>query len=106
MSAPRIKDYKRTWCVGDEVWTIKFVRKVPGEQCDENLFGLSDPSEQCNYIRLKQNKFKILCTFIHEMFHSIEAEYDFKIPHDLIWKLEIPIARFIIDNFLHDKRER
>lgn len=92
----RLRDYPREIMVGEDLWAVRFVRRLP----EDSQLGLCDPSEQTIYIRLGQTQEERLKTFLHELLHAIEYEYKIVMPHRLIHRLEDPLARFLIDNYL------
>lgn len=94
----RLKDFPREVEVGDDVWAVRFVRRVPGHP--DHILGLCDPSEHTLFIRLGQSPADRFETFLHEVLHAIEESYGFRIPHRLIYRLERPIARLLFDNFM------
>lgn len=96
----KLKDYPREYMVGDAVWKLRFVRHIPHDQPGRICVGLAEPSEQVIYVKLGQDPEERLKTFLHELLHAIEYEYDISMPHRLIHKLEDPLARFLIDNYL------
>jgi Zn-dependent peptidase ImmA (M78 family) len=93
MDAPKIRDYKREWFIGGQIYDVKFKRKLDrnrrGECCADGEI----------LIALGQNRDEVLRTLVHELFHAIEFAYEIKIPHALIYKLEGPVAELIKDNF-------
>ena len=95
-------DYPKCIVVNDNVWDVRFVRRIPGE--DPFTSGLCDPSEQTIYIKMGQSPEERLKTFLHELLHIFEAEYKIDIPHRLVHRLEDPFARFLIDNYLGGSR--
>lgn len=91
------KDYPKELLIGDEFYKVKFVRKFE----DKNTVGECDPSSKEIRILCGQGGEDTLKTFIHEVCHAlIEFEHDIEIKHKLIYALETPIYRFILDNFL------
>jgi hypothetical protein len=110
MRLPRIKDYPREWLFGDDLWTLKFVRKIDG---NENILGLCDPSELVIYIKTKQTRLEMLMSTMHEIFHGLEHSYDicfdnkpiytYRTFHSYIYKMEKALALTFLqnsDNFL------
>lgn len=92
------KDMAREWLVNGQVWQVKFKRNI--EDTEKTVvFGLSDPSERINYIKLGQGFEERLDTFFHEFLHSIEYEYGIEMDHDLVKKLAPAMAKFYIENF-------
>jgi len=90
------KDYPKELHIGTEIYKVKFVRKFK----DPNTLGECDPSAKEIRILCKQTPENTLKTFIHELCHAIiEFEHDIEIKHQLIYRLETPIFRFIRDNY-------
>lgn len=95
----RQRDYPREIVVGDQVWEIRFVRGIAGTATTVTL-GLCDPSEHVIYIKQGLKPTERLATFVHEVLHAIEYEYNIEIAHKLVHLLDEPIAKLIIDNYL------
>lgn len=91
----RQRDLPREFYVKDALWTVRYVRTLGG-----NRSGLTDPSEKIIYIRQKIGSKERMRTFAHELLHAIEHEYEIEIPHRLIYRLEIPLVRLIVDNLV------
>ena len=96
----KMKDYPRQIQVGDSVWGVRFVRRLADPSPGSITWGACDPSDQVIYIRLGQSQTERLKTFLHELLHAIEFEYGFEMPHRLIHRLEDPLVRFLMDNYL------
>ena len=96
----KLKDYLREVQIGDSIWEIKFVRKIPKEP--ETTIGLCDPSEHVIYIRLGQSPEQRFKTFIHELCHAVCYEYAIPECHKVIYALEEPILRLFSDNGVID----
>ena len=96
----KLKDYPREIQVGEALWEVRFVRQLEESDPARITWGLCDPSDQIIYIRLGQSQGERLKTFLHELLHAIEYEYKITMPHRLIHKLEDPLARFLMDNYL------
>ena len=92
----RIRDYPRELQVGESIYSIRFVRRIPDEPKD--TVGLCDDGDKMIWIRLGQTPRERWKTLTHEIAHALEAEYQIKIPHKLIYRLEEPIARLLEDN--------
>jgi hypothetical protein len=97
----RRKDYPKTLNIGDEVYTVKFVRKFK----DRRTVGECDSSAKEIRIKTGQGPSETLKTFLHEVMHALfEFEHDVNIPHKLIYKLEAPISQFLRDNVFKKKK--
>lgn len=91
----------RCFLIGDNVWTVKFVRKFNWDGVkDSDLMGLCDPEKQEILIKSGLKPIERLETLVHELFHAIECEYDIKIEHKLIYKIESLVTKLLVDNFL------
>lgn len=86
--------------VGDSLWTIRQVREVPRVKPLQELYGRADWDVELITIKSGLPFPKKLETLVHELLHAIEAEYSIVIPHALVHKLDAPIARLLLDNFL------
>ncbi len=88
--------YPKTLHIGNEVYTVKFVRKL-----SKDTVGECDPCDKEIRILCGQGPEDTLKTFIHEVCHAvIQFEHDIEVSHKLIYALETPIFRFLRDNFL------
>ena len=107
---PGVKDYPRQWIVGEDIWTLKFVRKIEGNPV---ILGLCDPGDLTIYIKLKQSKFEMLMSTLHELFHCAEFShnidfrgkpiYTYRTFHNYIYKMEKAMGLLFVqnaDNFL------
>ena len=93
---PPVRKYPKMIVVREVPWRVRFCRKVPD---GPDLLGLCDPASQTIYIKLKQKPKDTFMTFVHEVLHIFENEYDFDIPHKIIEQLEKPIAEFMAENW-------
>lgn len=84
--------------VGDEIYQIKF-RKLIRCGLGPGVVGLTDPNDRIIYLKRGQTSSELMTTFIHEILHAINFEYEIKIKHKLIYNLEGCIYQVIIDNF-------
>jgi hypothetical protein len=89
----KIKDYPREILVGEELWKIRWKRKIidNGVEC----LGLCCSLTKTIYIRLGQNKKERLSTLYHEVLHAIEYSYGIEIPHQLVYDLEGPLSELV-----------
>ena len=84
--------------IGDTVWDIVKTKKliVEGYECD----GWADVANSKIFIRSNLSHESTLSTFIHEVLHGLDSEYDLELEHKLIYKLETAIARLLLDNYI------
>lgn len=94
----RIKDIPKTLVIGETVWDVKMVKKVPGAK---EAVGLCDNDNKEILIVKGQGRYETLKTLIHEILHSFEYEYNLDIDHRLIYALEEPILAFLVDNWIY-----
>ena len=97
------KDYPKELRIGDSVYRVKFVSYLRGYTKKgklEVLYGVCDPSTLEIFISRRLDLEETFKTFVHEVLHAIEFEYDIELKHSLIGKLEQPIFEFLRDNVL------
>ena len=101
MRLPNVRDYSKTYIVKDELWELRFTRRIRDRKRpdDAKTLGLCDPSEKIIQIRLSQSKYETLRTFVHEFIHAAEEEYDFHLTEKEVEKLACAIVHFLITNF-------
>ncbi len=97
MKLPAAKDYPKELHFNEETYRIKFVPRVPG--CSKSDKGLCDGSTNTIYIRKSLDKSSMFRTFIHEVLHAMEFEYEMKVDHKIIHQLEKAIGDFLMVNF-------
>lgn len=66
----------------------------------KSTLGACDPNDHMIYIKTRQTSEERLKTFCHELIHALENEWNFELPHSLVSRLEEPIVRLLLDNFL------
>ena len=89
--------YPTEWHVGDETYTLKPVRKIPGESAD--TVGLTDSEKKVIYIKKQLSKAQFFRTLVHELLHAVEIELGVRVRHKEIYKLEKGIADLLLMNF-------
>lgn len=96
MKPPRLKDYPKTIKLGDEVYTLRFVRKFE----DRDQVGECDAENKEIILKLGEGREETFKTYIHEIIHGlIEFEGDVELKHRLVYKVENFIYQFFVDNF-------
>lgn len=100
---PGMRDYPREITVNEDMWHVRFVRRMPemSKQEDLETRGLCDPSLWTIYVKVGLDRRETLMTFIHELLHAFEESYQVEIPHPLIYRLEVAFADFLLHNW-HD----
>lgn len=102
MKLPRISDYPKELRIGDETYRVKFVptmryrTKRGGHRIN---YGVCYPDTREIHISRGVGRELAFKTFLHEVLHAFEYEYDLPIKHSLVYLLEDPLARFFLDNF-------
>lgn len=74
-------------------WTVEIVEDAADM---EKCHGFCDAKHHTIEIWGGLGPIKQLRVFIHETLHAIEHEYNIKIPHVLIYKLEVPLANMVL----------
>lgn len=93
MRVPTAKQYPKKLSYGSETYKVRFVKKL-------NNVGETDGIEKEIRIRADMSDTETLRTFIHEVLHLLEFEHPIKIKHKTVYKLEVAIFNFLLDNFL------
>ncbi len=84
--------------IGDSIW--KVIRKRTILHYGHEVWGLCDPSTQTILIKSGLSPRDTLDTIIHEALHALDDEYDIRMPHSMVHKLDSRLAQFLIDNFI------
>jgi len=95
MKTPTPKQYPKTIIVGETEWQIKFFRNKKGLK---NTSGLCDPSTNIIWLKQGQSHTELMSTYIHEVIHAFEDEYDCKMPHKMVYMLENATMNFLFAN--------
>lgn len=77
-------------------YAVKFKR---GMSSKEGYLGLCFFDLKEILLSEGQDKVERLSTLVHEVLHALAHEYGFDLSHDIIYKLERPIALFILLNY-------
>lgn len=78
-------------------WNVVLTRTL--NVCEgEQILGLCDPSLRTITIDKKQTPKQQWSTFMHEVLHALEFEYQVPISHKIIEKIEGPLGDFVKDN--------
>jgi Zn-dependent peptidase ImmA (M78 family) len=96
MKLPIRSKYPKEVTIGEATYKIRFVSTI---QKDNNTLGLCDTSDYVIYIKRGLTPSETIYTFIHEVLHAIEAEYDVDLAHKHIYALERGIGDFFMTNF-------
>jgi Zn-dependent peptidase ImmA (M78 family) len=97
MILPIAKDYPSHFNVKDEVYEIRMVSRIPGE--NKTVEGMCDDGAKIIWIRKNQSPRGLLRTLVHELFHALDGEYNLRLRHEQVWKLETAVEAFLTDNF-------
>jgi hypothetical protein len=91
----RQKDYPKTIRVKDTDYKVSFKRGLESQ----GYMGLCFYELKEIHVSTGLPEPERLSTLIHEKMHAIAHEYGFELGHDVINKLEGPLARFILEHF-------
>lgn len=97
MKIPAVKHFPTELHVGEETYTVKYTKDIPG--CVPDDCGLTDPETHTIWIRAGMTKAMTFRTLVHECLHAIEFEYELKVKHSLVYQLERAISDFFLMNF-------
>jgi hypothetical protein len=97
----KMKDFPKGFEINGHWWTLKFVRRIKDH--GPEVLGLCDFAEKTLYCKLGQTPKERLSTVVHEAMHAVEEEFNVKIGHDLIYKLEGAVADFLLANLWSQK---
>lgn len=97
---PRQKDYPKEIVVGDSIYRVRFVRAIGDapKGSEKETLGLCCPGEKEILVKQGLGALERFSTFVHELLHAVEFEYEIEIPHKLIYQLELPLTKLILDN--------
>ena len=96
MKPPKKRDYPKSLILGEEVYTIRWVRKFK----DPKVVGECDPHARGIRLKLGESREETFKTLLHEVCHGLlEFEHDLKVKHKLIYGMERALYQFLIDNF-------
>lgn len=70
---------------------------------DEGYCGLTFFHDKEIHLAEKMGTTETLETFFHEILHGIAHEYNFDLPHKLIYQLEKGLAYVFAKNFIQDR---
>lgn len=94
----RRSDCPRHVFIKDSFYTVLFKRNLADFIGIKSVIGYCDGEKQIIFIQIGLSAEVLFATFMHEVMHSIEFEYNIKIPHKLIYKMDAPLAKFLADN--------
>lgn len=97
MRLPTVSEYRTELHVNEETYSVRFVKNIPGEP--KSTVGLCDPGQHIIWVRSNLTKNMLARTYIHELLHAIEIEYEIEIPHKVIYQLEKALADTLLANF-------
>lgn len=91
----------RTFIIGEEEWTVKFLRHIaPRDRQGRTTLGFCDAENQVVEIKTGQSYEERLTTLCHELVHAFEDVYGFEVPHKTVEMLAYAMMRFMVDNFI------
>lgn len=82
--------FPQTLKIKTAIWNVVITNTLVNNEWE--LYGLCDPSTRTIFIKKHLTQRQALSTFWHEVLHAFEYEYDLKLGHPLINKLEFAIA--------------
>lgn len=95
MRLPGRRQYPKQVAIADEVYAVRFVRSFK----EKNTMGECCGAEREIRIKLGMTRQETLQTYIHETLHALEFECKVKLPHRLVYKLEVILFDYFMANF-------
>jgi hypothetical protein len=92
MTFPKVTHYPKELNVKGETYAVVFRRKL-------DCLGKCDPEKRTIYIKTGLGPKETFRTFVHEVLHALEFEYELKIKHSLVYELEAAITDTLLLNF-------
>ena len=89
---PNKSEYPQRISINKVEYTIVFVDQIEGS----DTLGLCDFERKVIFLKNKQSPKERFLTFIHEVLHAIEYEFNAGVEHELVYKLEVGIAETLI----------
>jgi hypothetical protein len=97
MRLPKETQYPKTVLIGNEQYLIKFLKRLPSDKGGSTM-GDCDSGKKLIRIRMGLSAKERLSTYIHEVLHAMEFEYEIPIKHEMVYELETAITDFLIAN--------
>lgn len=102
MKLPKVSQYPKEVLVAGEPYRVKFVPRMSWKTNKGGyrvLYGVCDPESKEIRISKGIGKTKSFETFIHEVIHAFEFEYELDIKHSMVYNLEQCLFNFFVENF-------
>jgi len=99
MRLPSKKDFVGEWIIGEYTWSVSFVKSIEYGPRNKHLVGITDYYNKSIQLKTKEPKLDTYSTFIHELIHAIDDEYEINLDHDQVYKLEEAMMKFMLANF-------
>lgn len=93
MKLPAQSKYPKQLYVGGESYRLIFVK---GLEC----CGITDSVARTVKIKAGLSPRETFATFVHEVAHCIEFEYNIAMKHKAVYKFERGLLAFFLDNFV------
>lgn len=98
MRLPGPRQFPKKLKIRDTFYSVHFAKPDNRKALRRGDMGLCDSKAKEIVLSLDQGKLQMMETFIHELLHAFEFEYNIKIKHKTIYELEQPIVNFISAN--------
>jgi hypothetical protein len=95
MRLPNPKSYPTELLIAGESWRLAFVDQIEGK----DTLGMCDPNNKVIFIKRGLSRKETLKTAIHEVFHALDEEFDLKLSHPQVYKLEEALYDLLVNNF-------
>jgi hypothetical protein len=99
MKLPPHSRYPKSILVKDEQYSVQMRTRIGGTKTTATV-GECDSCDHVIRVLKSQSKEELFSTFIHELLHASSDEYDIKLTHRQVYKLERAIAQILLNNFI------
>ncbi len=91
---PKMSIPKKVKLTGKNTWDVILADHFP-KHGDDQTVGYCDDENKILFVYMHQTKKQKMCTFIHELIHAMELEYDFKLTENQVKKLEVAVYKVL-----------
>ena len=95
MKLPNEAQYPKSVLINNEVYRVQFVVKPDREK---STLGLCDPDKKVIRIKKGLSAKERMSTYVHEVLHAFEFEYEIDVHHDIVYALEECIINYLLVN--------
>lgn len=91
------RGYPKRVKIGDNWYRVRVVKKIQGSST--KYAGMFYPNSRLICLLADQSDDELFKSYVHEVIHAFEDEYDIKIAHSGVYKFEEAIFDFFVANY-------